>query len=245
MDKVIVFEGILKKYGAHVALQNIDASVSRGETIVLCGPSGSGKSTLLRTVNRLEPVDGGTIHVNGANIHDRSVNLNRYRSDIGFIAQSFNLFSNYNVIDNVTLGLRRVRGLDKQEARDQAYVQLKRLNAESLAHKFPNQLSGGQQQRVAIARALAMQPSIMLLDEPTSALDPELVGEVVNAMKDLALQGMTMLCVTHEMGFARQAADRVWFLEQGRLVQDLDSKTFFTANDNERVRRFLNQVDKH
>lgn len=243
MDKIIIFKGILKKYGGHTALQDIDASVGRGETIVLCGPSGSGKSTLLRTVNRLEPVDAGTILVNGVNIHDRSVNLNRFRSDIGFIAQSFNLFANYNVIDNVTLGLRRIRGLDRHEAEERARVQLKRLNVENLAQKFPDQLSGGQQQRVAIARALAMQPSIMLLDEPTSALDPELVSEVVNAMKDLASQGMTMLCVTHEMGFARQAADRVWFLDQGRLIQDLDSENFFNNNSNDRVRRFLNQIN--
>ena len=245
MDQIIVFRNVQKKYGDHIALQDINTAVTRGETVVLCGPSGSGKSTLLRTVNRLEPIDRGTILVNDRDIHAKGVDLNQFRSDIGFIAQSFNLFSNYNVLDNVSLGLRRVRKMRKDEAADRAVVQLKRLNVEDLAHKFPDQLSGGQQQRVAIARALAMEPSIILLDEPTSALDPELVGEVVGAMKDLASQGMTMLCVTHEMSFARQAADRVLFLEQGRLVQDLDSKAFFTSNDNERVKRFLNQVDHH
>lgn len=238
----VIFENVRKDYDGTDVLKGVNASARKGQTVVLCGSSGSGKSTLIRLVNRLETLSTGRIFVNGLNIHDGLVNVNQLRSGIGFVAQSFNLFQHLDALDNVAVALRRVRKVCKDEARDRAMVQLGRLGLERFAHRHPEQLSGGQQQRVAIARALAMEPSILLFDEPTSALDPEMVNEVLAAMRGLAGQGLTLLCVTHEMGFARQVADRMWFLEGGHLIQDLPTGQFFEQNDNERVRRFLASV---
>jgi polar amino acid transport system ATP-binding protein len=238
----VILEDVVKKYGEHLVLNGISATVQQGSTIVLCGSSGSGKSTLIRMINRLEPISGGRIFVGGQDIHDGLINVNQLRSSIGFVAQSFNLFQHLSALDNTAVALRRVKKMGKSEALDRAMAQLRRLGLQAHAAKYPSQLSGGQQQRVAIARALAMEPRLILFDEPTSALDPEMVGEVLAAMKSLAEEGMTMMCVTHEMHFARQAADRVWFLEQGVLLQDAPTEQFFMDNQNERVRRFLNSV---
>ncbi|MFL9923029.1 amino acid ABC transporter ATP-binding protein [Herbaspirillum lusitanum] len=239
----VIFDNVIKKYGENLVINGINASVRQGSTVVLCGSSGSGKSTLIRMVNRLEPISGGRIFVDGINIHDALINVNKLRSGIGFVAQSFNLFQHLTALDNVAIALRRVRKMGKDEAASRALTQLRRLGLEAHCAKYPAQLSGGQQQRVAIARVLAMEPKLILFDEPTSALDPEMVGEVLNAMRTLAEEGLTMMCVTHEMHFARQAADQIWFLEQGNLLQDLPAEQFFTGNENERVRRFLNSIN--
>jgi polar amino acid transport system ATP-binding protein len=235
----VVFEQVVKTYGGAPVLNGIDAIVEHGSTVVLCGSSGSGKSTLIRLVNRLEPISGGKIYVNGQDIHDRLININLLRSNIGFVSQSFNLFQHLSALENVAIALRRVRGMCKSDAFDKASMQLKRLGLGGLSDRYASQLSGGQQQRVAIARTLAMEPRIVLFDEPTSALDPEMVNEVLNSIRTLAEEGMTIMCVTHEMKFARQAADRIWFLEKGVLLQNLPCDQFFGDNSNDRVRRFL------
>lgn len=238
----VMLENIQKTYGELEVLKGITAFVPKGQTIVLCGSSGSGKSTLIRLINRLEALSDGRIYFQGLNIHDGLINVNKLREKIGFVSQSFNLFHHLSARDNVSLALRKVKGMAKAEANELAMTQLQRLGLEHLHQRYPSQLSGGQQQRVAIARALAMSPELILFDEPTSALDPEMVGEVLHAMRRLAEEGMTMMCVTHEMHFARKAADRVWFLEQGRLLQDLPTEDFFAHNDNERVQRFLSSI---
>jgi polar amino acid transport system ATP-binding protein len=238
----ISFESVGKKYGDNTVLEGITATVKQGSTVVLCGSSGSGKSTLIRLINRLEPLTGGRIFVEGLNIHDGSISLNKLRCAIGFVAQSFNLFQHLTALDNVAIALRRVLKMHKEEAYDRAMAQLRRLGLEGYEKRYPSQLSGGQQQRVAIARALAMEPKLILFDEPTSALDPEMVGEVLNAMRSLAEDGLTMMCVTHEMRFASHAADRIWFLDKGRLLQNLPTEQFFKNNENERVQRFLNSI---
>ncbi|EEF27358.1 ATP binding cassette (abc) transporter, putative [Ricinus communis] len=244
MDEIFLrhFEDVKKHYEHTAVLNGVNANVKKGDTIVLCGSSGSGKTTLIRLVNRLETLTIGRIFIDGRDINDHLVDVNRLRSGIGFVAQSFNLFTHLNALDNVAIALRRVRKIKKDESRDRALYQLRRFGLENFAMRYPSQLSGGQQQRVAIARAIAMEPSLILFDEPTSALDPEMVSEVLAAMRSLAEEGLTMLCVTHEMSFARQAADRVWFLEKGSLIQDLPACQFFEQNENERVRRFLASV---
>lgn len=241
-ETTVMFEDVEKSYGDNPVLKGITAFVPQGKTVVLCGSSGSGKSTLIRLVNRLETLDRGRIYFQGLEIHDALININRLREKIGFVPQSFNLFNHLSAVDNVAVALRRVRGLPKKEAHERAMVQLTRLGLATLRDRYPSQLSGGQQQRIAIARALAMEPALILFDEPTSALDPEMVGEVLNTMRSLAEEGLTMMCVTHEMRFARQAADRMWFLEQGKLLQDLPTEDFFDHNDNERVNRFLSSI---
>jgi glutamate transport system ATP-binding protein len=213
--------------------------------VVVIGPSGSGKSTLCRTINRLETIDSGTIHVDGAPLPAEGRALARLRADVGMVFQSFNLFAHRTVLENVTLGLRKVRRVPTAEARARATALLERVGVASQAGKLPAQLSGGQQQRVAIARALAMEPKVMLFDEPTSALDPEMINEVLDVMTALAADGMTMIVVTHEMGFARRAADRVVFMDGGRIVEEADPETFFTAPRSERARDFLSKILTH
>ncbi len=244
-DILIELSGVNKWYGGFQALNDIDFVVRRGERIVICGPSGSGKSTLIRCINQLEPIQGGTIMVGGHLLSDKPGSAELIRRDVGMVFQSFNLFPHLKVIDNCTLAMRRVRKLKRKDAEDIARSMLDRVRILEQAEKFPAQLSGGQQQRVAIARALCMQPKAMLFDEPTSALDPEMVKEVLDTMISLARDGMTMICVTHEMGFARQVADRVMFMADGSVVEEAPPEQFFTAPQNERTRKFLGEILAH
>ncbi|MBW9088850.1 amino acid ABC transporter ATP-binding protein [Rhizobium wenxiniae] len=232
---------VCKNYGDYQVLKNINAEVARGEVVVICGPSGSGKSTLIRTVNRLEEINGGGISFEGQDIHApmRASELNKLRSRIGFVFQSFNLFPHLSVVENVSMSPIRVKGVSPATAHDKALKLLDRVGLADKANSYPGQLSGGQQQRVAIARALAMEPPVMLFDEPTSALDPEMVGEVLSVMKSLAAEGMTMLCVTHEMGFARDVADRIWFIDAGEILETAPPEEFFKNPRHPRAQRFL------
>ncbi|PZQ45602.1 MAG: amino acid ABC transporter ATP-binding protein [Rhodovulum sulfidophilum] len=239
---MIAFENVDKWYGDYQCLTQVNATVKQGEVVVLCGPSGSGKTTLIRTVNRLEPIQGGRITVGGADVNAKKADINEVRSNIGFVFQSFNLFPHMSVLDNVMLAPRKIRGLPKAEAEEKAHKLLERVDLGHKAGAYPAQLSGGQAQRVAIARALAMDPPVILFDEPTSALDPEMVGEVLQVMKSLAHTGMTMMCVTHEMGFAREVADRVWFMDKGMILEDAHPETFFTSPRHPRARKFLSDL---
>ncbi|NDZ18288.1 amino acid ABC transporter ATP-binding protein [Variovorax sp. WS11] len=239
---MISFSRVGKWYGDYQALANINAEVARGEVVVVCGPSGSGKSTLIRTVNRLEEIQQGTIRVEGVDTHERGGNINRIRSRIGFVFQQFNLFPHLNALQNVSLGPVKVAGASRASAEARARELLAKVGLGHKCDAFPLQLSGGQQQRVAIARALAMNPPVMLFDEPTSALDPEMVGEVLAVMKSLARDGMTMVCVTHEMGFAREVADRVWFMDAGRIVEEATPDEFFERPSSERAQKFLAEI---
>ncbi len=244
---MINFNNVNKWYGDYHALVNVTAEVKKGEVVVVCGPSGSGKSTLIRTVNRLEEIQSGTLTFDGQQVHAPmgSADLNKLRSGIGFVFQSFNLFPHMSVVDNVMLSPVRLRGLSKAQAREKAMALLDRVGLAAKAMSFPAQLSGGQQQRVAIARALAMEPPAMLFDEPTSALDPEMVGEVLAVMRALAKDGMTMMCVTHEMGFAREVADRVWFMDAGQILETADPQAFFKNPQHPRAQRFLSDLSAH
>jgi general L-amino acid transport system ATP-binding protein len=238
----IEISGLNKWYGEFHVLKDIDLTVARGERIVVCGPSGSGKSTLIRCINRLEQHQQGRIVVNGIELTDDLKNIDTVRSDVGMVFQHFNLFPHLTVLDNCTLAPIWVRKQSKAQAEATAMKFLERVKIAEQAPKYPGQLSGGQQQRVAIARALCMTPSIMLFDEPTSALDPEMVKEVLDTMVDLAREGMTMLCVTHEMGFARAVADRVIFMDRGEIVEQNTPEAFFSNPQNERSRQFLSQI---
>ncbi len=240
-QQAIRISNVCKSYGNYPVLKGIEAEVIRGEVVVICGPSGSGKSTLIRTVNRLEEINSGAITFDGQNIHApmRTKELNLLRSRIGFVFQNFNLFPHLSVVENVSISPIRVKGVAPGIARDKALKLLDRVGLADKAGAYPGQLSGGQQQRVAIARALAMEPPVMLFDEPTSALDPEMVGEVLTVMKGLAAEGMTMLCVTHEMGFARDVADRVWFIDAGEILEMAPPEEFFKHPRHPRAQRFL------
>jgi polar amino acid transport system ATP-binding protein len=242
---LIRFEGVSKSFGSFQALDQVNLSVASGQKIVICGPSGSGKSTLIRCLSQLERHDGGQIWVDGVEVGSQASQQAQARSEIGMVFQQFNLFGHLSVLDNLTLAPMRVRGMARKEAQDLAMEYLARVDIAEQAHKFPSQLSGGQQQRVAIARSLCMRPRIMLFDEPTSALDPEMIQEVLGVMEGLAQEGMTMLCVTHEMGFARRVADRVVFMDQGRLVEDAPPAEFFSAPRSERCRSFLERILHH
>lgn len=241
---MIKFGNVNKWYGSYQALADINAEVKRGEVVVVCGPSGSGKSTLIRTVNRLEGIQSGELMFDGQNVHAKmsGAQLNRLRSHIGFVFQSFNLFPHLSALDNIMLSPMKIKGVDRTKAYDKAMQLLDRVGLASKASAYPAQLSGGQQQRVAIARALAMEPPAMLFDEPTSALDPEMVGEVLAVMRSLANEGMTMMCVTHEMGFAREVADRVWFMDAGRIVEIATPDKFFGNPEHPRAKRFLSDL---
>jgi general L-amino acid transport system ATP-binding protein len=240
-----VFEHVDKWFGQLHVLQDIDLAVAKGERIVICGPSGSGKSTLIRCLNGLEPHQRGRIAVNGVELTEDRRSVERIRRDVGMVFQHFNLFPHLTVLENCTLAPIWVRKMPKRDAEQLAMDYLTRVQIPDKAHSFPGQLSGGQQQRVAIARALCMQPKIMLFDEPTSALDPEMIKEVLDVMVELAESGMTMLCVTHEMGFAREVADRVVFMDGGRIVEQADPQTFFGAPKTERAQQFLSQILAH
>jgi polar amino acid transport system ATP-binding protein len=239
---MIEFQNVNKWYGHYQCLTNVTATVPKGQVVVLCGPSGSGKTTLIRTINRLEEIQDGKIVVNGRNVHEKDLDINALRMSIGFVFQQFNLFPHMSVMDNLTLAPRKIKKLSREEATENAKVLLERVGLAAKADSYPGQLSGGQSQRVAIARALAMEPPIILFDEPTSALDPEMVGEVLSVMKDLAHSGMTMMCVTHEMGFAREVADRVLFLESGIILEDATPEEFFTSPKHARAQKFLSDI---
>ncbi|WP_293786379.1 amino acid ABC transporter ATP-binding protein [uncultured Aeromicrobium sp.] len=242
---MVAMRGVQKWFGDLHVLQDIDFTVAPGEVVVVIGPSGSGKSTLCRTINRLETIDEGTIEVDGKKIPEEGKQLAQLRADVGMVFQSFNLFAHKTVLENVTLGPIKVRGVKKADAEKRARELLARVGVEAQTGKLPGQLSGGQQQRVAIARALAMDPKVMLFDEPTSALDPEMIKEVVDTMIDLAKGGMTMIVVTHEMGFARTAADRVVFMSDGRIVEENTPEQFFTHPQTDRAKDFLGKILSH
>ena len=234
-----------KHFGDLHVLKDIDLSIGKGEVVVIIGPSGSGKSTLCRAINGLETIDSGTIRIDGVVLPEDGKELATLRADVGMVFQSFNLFTHKTIRENVTLGPIKVRGLDVQQANDRADQLLKRVGITAQAEKYPAQLSGGQQQRVAIARALAMEPKVMLFDEPTSALDPEMINEVLDVMTDLAKQGMTMIVVTHEMGFARRAADRVVFMSEGQIIEESTPEEFFTNPKSSRAKDFLSKILRH
>ena len=231
-----------KYYGAFRALRGVSLDVREGEVVVICGPSGSGKSTLLRAINGLERIQGGDIVVDGMSVRDPRTDLKRLRSEVGMVFQSFNLYPHMTALRNITLAPIKVRRLRREEAEAVAHELLRKVGIPEKAASYPAELSGGQQQRVAIARALAMRPKVMLFDEATSALDPEVIHEVLNVMLDLAREGMTMVVVTHEMGFAREVADRVVFMDKGVIVETGDPKTFFGSPREERTRRFLDKI---
>ena len=238
----IVADRVCKSFGAHQVLKDVSTTFNTGEVTVIIGASGSGKSTLLRAINRLEPHDSGSIAIDGVEVTDDPRTLQLQRSEVGMVFQQFNLFGHMTVLDNVTLAPRRIRHTSRREANDKAMALLKRVGMQDHAHKYPWQLSGGQQQRVAIARALAMAPKVMLFDEPTSALDPEMVQEVLDVMRELARGGMTMIVVTHEMGFAREVSDRVLFFDQGRIAHDAPPASFFDNPGNDRIRAFIGRM---
>ncbi|WP_238774232.1 amino acid ABC transporter ATP-binding protein [Prescottella equi] len=242
---MISMKEVNKHYGDLHVLKDIDLEIPSGQVVVMLGPSGSGKSTLCRTINRLEPIDRGSITIDGVPVPAEGRALAKLRSDVGMVFQSFNLFAHKTVLENVMLAPVKVRKQDKAEARKRAHALLERVGIDSQADKYPAQLSGGQQQRVAIARSLAMDPKVMLFDEPTSALDPEMVNEVLDVMVNLAKEGMTMIVVTHEMGFARKAADRIIFMADGSIVEDTDPDTFFTAPESDRAKDFLGKILGH
>ena len=238
---MIVIKDLHKSYGANEILKGIDLHIKKSEVVVVIGPSGSGKSTLLRCVNYLEVPTSGSITINNETI-TRKTNINHIRAEVGMVFQHFNLFHHMTVLENITIAPVNVRKMSKEEANAKALELLKRVGLESKADSYPDQLSGGQQQRVAIARALAMEPQVMLFDEPTSALDPEMVNEVLDVMKDLAHSGMTMMCVTHEMGFAKQVASRVLFVDQGKILEDTTPNELFENPKHERTKEFLAKI---
>ncbi|SEH59041.1 amino acid ABC transporter ATP-binding protein [Tardiphaga sp. OK245] len=239
---IIQMSGVTKWYGDVQVLKGIDFTVARGERVVICGPSGSGKSTMIRCINRLEEHRDGRIVVNGVELDHSTRNVDVVRRDVGMVFQQFNLFPHLTVLQNLTIAPRKIRGATRQEADEIARYFLERVRISEQADKYPSQLSGGQQQRVAIARALCMKPQIMLFDEPTSALDPEMIQEVLDVMVGLAREGMTMVCVTHEMGFARTVADRVVFMDAGRIIEDGAPADFFSDPKQDRTRAFLKQI---
>ncbi|HEY9309056.1 MAG TPA: amino acid ABC transporter ATP-binding protein [Microbacterium sp.] len=244
-DPLVQISNVQKHYGEFQALKDIDLTVNRGEVVVVIGPSGSGKSTLCRTINRLETITSGTIAIDGKELPKEGKGLAGLRADVGMVFQSFNLFSHLTILENVTLGPIKVRKMKKADAEAVARQLLDRVGVAQQASKLPAQLSGGQQQRVAIARALAMQPKVMLFDEPTSALDPEMINEVLDVMVGLAQDGMTMIVVTHEMGFARKAADRVVFMADGQIVEEATPEEFFTNAQSPRAKDFLSKLLTH
>ena len=241
-DSLIKVEGLTKKFGKLLVLDDITTEIRKGEVVAVIGPSGSGKSTFLRCLNLLEQPTGGKIIFEGADICDKKNNINLHRQKIGMVFQQFNLFANMTVMKNITIALTKIKKLSQKEADEQAMALLRRVGLEDKANAYPAQLSGGQKQRVAIVRALAMNPDVMLFDEPTSALDPEMVGEVLDVMRSLALEGMTMVVVTHEMGFAREVSSRVIFISEGKICEDKSPQDFFQNPEHPRLKDFLAKV---
>lgn len=244
-NSMIRLTGVNKYFGDYHALTDINLDIPAGQVVVLLGPSGSGKSTLCRTINRLETIDSGEIYIDGVLLPEEGKDLAALRSEVGMCFQQFNLFSHMTILDNVTLAPMKVRGMSRKDAEEEAHALLRRVGIDAQADKYPAQLSGGQQQRVAIARSLAMRPKVMLFDEPTSALDPEMINEVLDVMASLAAEGMTMVCVTHEMGFAKRVANRVLFLADGRIVEDSTPDKFFSDPESDRAKDFLAKILGH
>jgi glutamate transport system ATP-binding protein len=244
-EPLVVLKDVNKHFGELHVLKDINLSIAKGEVVVVIGPSGSGKSTLCRAINRLEPIDAGSIELDGQPLPSEGKALARLRADVGMVFQSFNLFAHKTILENVTLGPIKVRGVKKAEAEQRARELLERVGVQAQADKYPAQLSGGQQQRVAIARSLAMDPKVMLFDEPTSALDPEMINEVLDVMTKLARSGMTMVVVTHEMGFARKAGDRVVFMADGQIVEENTPEEFFLHPRSDRAKDFLGKILTH
>ncbi|MED4073000.1 amino acid ABC transporter ATP-binding protein [Priestia endophytica] len=242
---MITFEGVNKHYGDFHVLKDINLEIHKGEVVVVIGPSGSGKSTMLRCINRLETISDGKLLVNSARVDDKKTDINKLRRNIGMVFQHFHLYPHKTVLQNITLAPMRVLGISQEEAKETAMYYLNKVGIPDKASSYPSQLSGGQQQRVAIARGLAMKPEVMLFDEPTSALDPEMIGEVLDVMKALAKEGMTMVVVTHEMGFAREVADRVVFMDEGRIIEEATPAEFYANPREERARLFLSRILNH
>jgi polar amino acid transport system ATP-binding protein len=242
---IIEMKKINKFYDKFHALKNIDFNVKKGEVVVICGPSGSGKSTLIRCINRLEDINSGKIIVDGKDLYDKKTNINKLRQEVGMVFQHFNLFPHLTILENITLAPIKVKKMPKKEAEELAMQLLERVKIPHQANKYPSELSGGQKQRVAIARTLAMKPKIILFDEPTSALDPEMIGEVLDVMKELARENYTIVCVTHEMGFAREVSDRIVFMDNGVIVEENRPEEFFKNPKSERAKKFLSEILHH
>jgi len=242
---IISMEGVNKYYGDFQALKDIDFHVDRGEIVVVCGPSGSGKSTLIRCINRLEEIDEGRIVVDGQDIYDKKTDINAIRAEAGMVFQHFNLFPHLTILENITIAQNKVKKLPKKEAEQKAMALLKRVGLDHKAHDYPGALSGGQKQRVAIARTLAMEPKVILFDEPTSALDPEMIGGVLDVMRDLAKENYTIVCVTHEMGFAKEVGDRIVFMDEGVIIEEDTPTEFFERPKSERAKKFLKEILTH
>ena len=245
MKNIIEMHNIQKYYGNFHALKDVNFNVKKGEVVVICGPSGSGKSTLIRCINRLEDIDKGKIIVDGQDLYDKKTNINKLRQEVGMVFQHFNLFPHLSILENITLAPIKVKKMPKKEAEKLAMELLERVKIPHQAHKYPSELSGGQKQRVAIARTLAMKPKIILFDEPTSALDPEMIGEVLDVMKELARENYTIVCVTHEMGFAREVGDRIVFMDGGKIIEENTPEEFFNNPKSERAKKFLSEILHH
>ncbi len=245
MDYMIEMENVNKYFGTFQALKNINFKVKKGEVVVICGPSGSGKSTLIRCINKLEEIDEGKIVVDGINLNEKKVNVNKIREEAGMVFQHFNLFPHLSIIENIMIAPMKVRKISKSEAQKLAMELLERVKIPHQANKYPSELSGGQKQRVAIARTLAMKPKIILFDEPTSALDPEMIGEVLDVMKELAKENYTVVCVTHEMGFAKEVSDRIVFMDHGVIVEEDTPHEFFNNPKTDRAKKFLSEILQH
>lgn len=246
MDKPIIqMKNIEKYYGDFHALKNVNFEVTKGEIVVICGPSGSGKSTLIRCINRLEDISSGDIVIDGEDIYSKKVNINKIRAEVGMVFQHFNLFPHLTILENISIAQKKVKKLSAKEADDESYKLLKRVGLEDKAKSYPNELSGGQKQRVAISRTLAMKPKIILFDEPTSALDPEMIGGVLDVMRELAHENYTIVCVTHEMGFAKEVSNRVVFMDHGEIIEEANPEIFFTSPKSERAQKFLQEVLTH
>ena len=245
MEKIIQMKNINKYFEKFHVLKNINFEVNKGEVVVVCGPSGSGKSTLIRCINRLEDIDSGKIIVNGKDLYDKKTKINKLRQEVGMVFQHFNLFPHLTILENITIAPIKVKKIPKKEAEKLAMELLERVKIPHQAHKYPSELSGGQKQRVAIARTLAMKPKIILFDEPTSALDPEMIGEVLDVMKSLAKENYTIVCVTHEMGFAKEVSDRIVFMDEGKVIEENTPNEFFNNPKSERAKKFLNEILHH
>jgi len=245
MEPIIQMKDIEKYYGNFHALKGVNFNVDKGEVVVVCGPSGSGKSTLIRCINRLEDIDSGKIIVDGQDLYDKKTNINKLRQEVGMVFQHFNLFPHLTILENITIAPIKVKKMPKKEAEELAMQLLERVKIPHQANKYPSELSGGQKQRVAIARTLAMKPKIILFDEPTSALDPEMIGEVLDVMKELARENYTIVCVTHEMGFAREVSDRIVFMDAGEIVEENTPEEFFNNPKTDRAKKFLSEILHH
>ncbi len=245
MEPIIQMKEIQKYYGKFHALKGVNFNVDKGEVVVVCGPSGSGKSTLIRCINRLEDIDSGKIIVDGQDLYDKKTNINKLRQEVGMVFQHFNLFPHLTILENITIAPIKVKKVPKKEAEELAMQLLERVKIPHQANKYPSELSGGQKQRVAIARTLAMKPKIILFDEPTSALDPEMIGEVLDVMKELARENYTIVCVTHEMGFAREVSDRIVFMDAGEIVEENTPEEFFNNPKTDRAKKFLSEILHH